>query len=68
MSKTEYFCVGRIQTTRGVDKKCTFRSTDLEEGLSKMWEWAKQQPMRKRFVWPEYELEKGIYSYWKNER
>ncbi len=33
MSKTEYFCVGRIQTTRGVDKKCTFRSTDLEEGF-----------------------------------
>ena len=40
--------------------------TDLEEGLTKMWEWAKQQPMRERFVWPSYELEKGIYSYWKN--
>src|SRR6056300_1269818 len=26
--------------------------TDLEEGLTKMWEWAKQQPMRERFVWP----------------
>lgn len=43
-------------------------NTTLKTGLSKMWEWAKQQPMRKRFVWPEYELEKGIYSYWKNER
>jgi UDP-glucose 4-epimerase len=41
--------------------------TDLEEGLTKMWEWAKQQPMRDRFVWPSYELEKGIYSYWKNK-
>jgi len=41
--------------------------TDLEEGLTKMWEWAKQQPMRERFVWPEYELEKGIYSFWKNK-
>ena len=42
--------------------------TDLEEGLTKMWEWAKQQPMRDRFVWPSYELEKGIYSYWKNKK
>ena len=30
-----------------------------------MWKWAKQQPMRERFVWPSYELEKGIYSFWK---
>jgi len=40
--------------------------TSLKDGLAKMWEWAKQQPMRDRFVWPEYELEKGIYSFWKN--
>jgi UDP-glucose 4-epimerase len=39
--------------------------TDLNEGLNKMWEWAKQQPMRDRFIWPEYELDKGIYSFWK---
>jgi len=39
--------------------------TDLKEGLSKMWKWAKQQPMRERFVWPKYELDKGIYSFWK---
>ena len=39
--------------------------TSLKEGLTKMWEWAKQQPMRERFVWPSYELEKGIYSFWK---
>jgi UDP-glucose 4-epimerase len=38
---------------------------DLEEGLSRMWEWAKKQPNRDRFVWPEYELEKGIYEFWK---
>jgi len=37
---------------------------DLEEGLSKMWEWVLSQPMRKRFVWPKYELEKGVYEYW----
>ena len=39
--------------------------TDLKEGLIEMWKWAQQQPMRERFVWPSYELEKGIYSFWK---
>jgi UDP-glucose 4-epimerase len=39
--------------------------TDLREGLVKMWEWAQQQPKRERFVWKNYELEKGIYSFWK---
>jgi len=41
--------------------------TSLEDGLKKMWEWAKQQPSRERFVWTEYELDKGIYDYWKQE-
>ena len=39
--------------------------TDLKEGLRQMWKWAKNQPMRDRFKWPSYELDKGIYSYWK---
>jgi UDP-glucose 4-epimerase len=39
--------------------------TDLKEGLTEMWKWAQHQPMRERFVWPSYELDKGIYSYWK---
>ena len=39
--------------------------TNLKEGLIKMWDWAKQQPIRERFVWPTYELDKGIYSFWK---
>ena len=39
---------------------------DIEEGLQRMWDWAKHQPMRERFVWKDYELEKGIYSFWKN--
>jgi len=39
--------------------------TDLQTGLTSMWEWAKHQPMRDRFVWPSYELDKGIYSFWK---
>ena len=39
---------------------------ELEEGLTKMWEWAQKQPNRERFIWPKYELNKGIYDYWKN--
>ena len=39
--------------------------TNLKEGLIKMWDWAKQQPIRERFVWSTYELDKGIYSFWK---
>ncbi len=39
--------------------------TGLKEGLTEMWKWAQQQPMRERFVWSSYELEKGIYSFWK---
>ena len=38
---------------------------DLHEGLTKMWEWAISQPNRKRFVWSNYELDKGIYEFWK---
>ena len=39
----------------------------LKQGLKNMWEWAQMQPNRKRFFWEEYELEKGIYEYWKTE-
>ena len=39
----------------------------LDEGLTLMWECAKKQPNRSRFVWPKYELDKGIYEYWKND-
>lgn len=38
--------------------------TSLAEGLTKMWDWAQLQPKRARFVWPSYELDKGIYSFW----
>lgn len=40
---------------------------DLASGLENMWQWAKIQPMRDRFVWDEYEIEKGIYNFWKNK-
>jgi len=41
--------------------------TELKEGLAKMWKWAKQQPMRDRFIWENYEIDKGIYSFWKDD-
>tara|TARA_R110000765_G_scaffold264232_1_gene363820 strand:+ start:2416 stop:3438 length:1023 start_codon:yes stop_codon:yes gene_type:complete len=41
--------------------------TSLKDGLQKMWEWAKSQPMRERFIWGDYEVDKGIYSFWKND-
>ena len=40
--------------------------TTLKEGLIEMWNWVKSQPKRDRFIWDSYELEKGIYSFWKN--
>jgi len=40
---------------------------DLKQGLTDMWEWAKKQPKRERMFWNEYELDKGIYSFWKSE-
>lgn len=39
--------------------------TDLKKGLTEMWKWAQSQPKRKQFVWDSYELDKGIYSFWK---
>jgi UDP-glucose 4-epimerase len=39
--------------------------TSLYDGLSQMWEWAQKQPNRERFMWDNYELDKGIYSFWK---
>ena len=40
------------------------QSTPLRDGLVKMWEGAKTQPMREQYKWENYEIEKGIYSYW----
>ena len=41
--------------------------TQFENGLNDMWKWAKEQPKRERFVWLEYELDNGIYSFWKTK-
>jgi UDP-glucose 4-epimerase len=41
--------------------------TSLEAGLRDMWNWAKTQPDRPQKSWDSYELEKGIYGFWKNK-
>ncbi len=41
--------------------------TTLEAGLRDMWNWAKNQPDRPQKSWDSYELEKGIYGFWKNK-
>lgn len=41
--------------------------TDLRSGLEIMWKWAKNQPNRDRFFWSEYELDKGLYGFWKKK-
>ena len=38
----------------------------LKDGVSRMWEWAKTQPRRKRELWDEYEIDNGMYDYWRN--
>ncbi|NCI48048.1 NAD-dependent epimerase/dehydratase family protein [Sediminibacterium soli] len=40
-------------------------STPLQEGLAAMWAWAKQQPARERKEWSDYEIDKGMYAFWK---
>ena len=39
--------------------------TSLKDGLTQMWEWVQSQPQRDRFHWGDYEIEKGIYKFWK---
>ena len=41
------------------------QKTSLEEGLREMWEWAKKQPNRRQYKWENYEITKGLYSFWK---
>lgn len=39
--------------------------TTLQEGLREMWVWAKKQPKREVKIWDQYEIERGLYAYWK---
>lgn len=42
-------------------------STMLKEGLTEMWNWAKSQPKKPQVSWGSYEIERGIYDFWKNK-
>lgn len=42
------------------------QTTSIDDGLLRMWEWAKSVKNRDRFKWDKYEIEKQIYSYWRN--
>lgn len=44
------------------------QTTSLKEGITEMWKWAKKQPNRKQYIWENYEITKGLYSYWKNDK
>lgn len=39
-------------------------TTQIQDGLRKMWEWAQKQPERERFSWEKYEITNKIYKYW----
>lgn len=41
--------------------------TPIDDGLKLMWEWAKKQPTRERKTWTKFEVEKGLYEYWKRQ-
>lgn len=38
---------------------------NLKQGLTDMWNWARKQPIRPQQSWDEYELDIGMYNYWK---
>ena len=42
--------------------------TSLATGLTDMWQWAKQQPLRTQKTWDHYEVDKGLYAFWKNKK
>lgn len=55
-----------VPTTEKSEKLLQYMQlTELEMGLKEMWEWAKLQPNRKQYKWENYEINKGIYEYWK---
>lgn len=45
------------------------QSTSFQDGIYDMWQWAKEQPNRPRFIWPidEYEVIKKLYTFWNPE-
>ena len=50
----------RVQRIMGFEPK-----TSLRDGMKAMWDWAQGQPNREVKKWESYELEVGLYDYWK---
>jgi len=50
---------------KSIDLLGYIEHTTLEEGLARMWEWIQTQPHRDRKFWPMYELDTGLYPFWK---
>lgn len=50
---------------KSIDLLNFIHKTNLEDGLKDMWEWAKVQPEKPQYKWNNYEINKGLYSYWK---
>lgn len=49
-----------------IKEQMNFKSTtSLYNGLNEMWSWVLKQPKRTQKLWKSYELDKGIYSFWK---
>jgi len=41
--------------------------TSLKDGLTEMWNWAKNQENRERRDFDKFEVNKGIYSFWRKK-
>ena len=39
--------------------------TELEDGLKEMWDWVLTQPDWPQYIWPGFEVNKGVYEFWK---
>ena len=42
-------------------------NTSLKDGLTEMWNWAKEQENRERRDFDKFEIDKGIYSFWRKK-
>jgi len=56
-----------LEFKKSVDILGYRHKTDLHIGLRKMWQWAQKQPKRQMQSFDKYELDKGMYSFWKNK-
>jgi UDP-glucose 4-epimerase len=41
-------------------------TVDIQEAISRMWIWAKAQRPREPMIFPGFEIDRGLYSYWRS--